>query len=122
MLELTTHGFRIFALCYLFCGLNIYASAFFTALCNALSALIAFTRTLLRGWTGAGDAGVLRRGWRLVVRGGGGTAGGVVLSVVLLVACGGVAALTKRGLSPWGRRPAQVAVLAYIMDCPARAA
>ena len=27
------------------------------------------------GWTGAGDAGVLRRGWRLVVRGGGGTAG-----------------------------------------------
>ena len=48
LLELTTHGFRIFALCYLFCGLNIYASAFFTALCNgALSALIAFTRTLL---------------------------------------------------------------------------
>ncbi|MBS6355732.1 MAG: MATE family efflux transporter, partial [Oscillibacter sp.] len=48
LLELTIHGFRIFALCYLFCGLNIYASAFFTALCNgALSALIAFTRTLL---------------------------------------------------------------------------
>ena len=78
LLELTTHGFRIFALCYLFCGLNIYASAFFTALCNgALSALIAFTRTLLL--RGAGDAGVLRRGWRLVVRGSGGTAGGGAL-------------------------------------------
>ena len=48
LLELTTHGFRIFALCYVFCGLNIYASAFFTALCNgALSALISFTRSLL---------------------------------------------------------------------------
>ena len=48
LLELTTHGFRIFALCYIFCGLNIYASAFFTALCNgALSALISFTRSLL---------------------------------------------------------------------------
>ena len=48
LLELTTHGFRIFALCYVFCGLNIYASAFFTALCNGvLSALISFTRSLL---------------------------------------------------------------------------
>ena len=31
---MTVHGFRLFALCYIFCGLNIYASAFFTALCN----------------------------------------------------------------------------------------
>ena len=46
--KMTVHGFRLFALCYIFCGLNIYASAFFTALCNgALSALISFTRTLL---------------------------------------------------------------------------
>ena len=38
-MQLTVHGFRLFALCYLFCGVNIYASAFFTALCNgALSA------------------------------------------------------------------------------------
>ena len=42
------HGFRLFALCYLFSGINIYASAFFTALCNGgLSALISFLRTLL---------------------------------------------------------------------------
>lgn len=48
LLQLTVHGFRLFALCYVFCGLNIYASSFFTALCNgALSALISFLRSLL---------------------------------------------------------------------------
>ena len=48
LLEMTLHGFRLFALCYLFCGINIYASSFFTALCNgALSALISFLRSLL---------------------------------------------------------------------------
>ena len=48
LLEMTVHGFRLFALNYLFCGVNIYASAFFTALCNGLiSALISFTRSLL---------------------------------------------------------------------------
>ena len=48
LLEMTVHGFRLFALCYLFCGINIYASSFFTALCNgALSALISFLRSLL---------------------------------------------------------------------------
>ena len=84
--EMTVHGFRLFALCYIFCGLNIYASAFFTALCNgALSALIAFTRTLL-----------LRGGLVLVMPVFFGVDGvwwsvaaaellGVVLSVVLLV-------------------------------------
>ena len=51
LLEMTVHGFRLFALCYLFCGLNIYASSFFTALCNgAISALLSFLRSfLLRG-------------------------------------------------------------------------
>ena len=34
LLQLTTHGMRIYALCFLFCGLNIFASAFFTALSN----------------------------------------------------------------------------------------
>ena len=84
--KMTVHGFRLFALCYIFCGLNIYASAFFTALCNgALSALIAFTRTLL-----------LRGGLVLVMPVFFGVDGvwwsvaaaellGVVLSVVLLV-------------------------------------
>jgi len=48
LLEMTVYGFRLFALCYLFNGINIYASSFFTALCNgALSALISFLRSLL---------------------------------------------------------------------------
>ena len=48
LLEMTVYGFRLFALNYLFCGVNIYASSFFTALCNGLiSALISFARTLL---------------------------------------------------------------------------
>ena len=48
LMEMTVHGFRIFALCYLFCGMNIYASAFFTALCNGvISACISFIRSLL---------------------------------------------------------------------------
>lgn len=49
--EMTVHGFRLFALCYFCNGLNIYASAFFTALCNGVvSALISFLRTfVLRG-------------------------------------------------------------------------
>ena len=48
LLELTVHGFRIFALSYLFVGFGIYGSAFFTALCNGpVSALISFLRTFL---------------------------------------------------------------------------
>ncbi|MBS5703457.1 MAG: MATE family efflux transporter [Butyricicoccus pullicaecorum] len=51
LLEITVHGFRLFAASYLFCGINIFASAFFTALCNGLlSALISFLRSFaLRG-------------------------------------------------------------------------
>ena len=51
LLEMTVHGFRLFALCYFFAGVNIYASSFFTALSNgAVSALISFVRSLvLRG-------------------------------------------------------------------------
>lgn len=46
--EMTQHGFRIFAFSFLFMGINIYGSAFFTALNNGgLSALISFLRTLL---------------------------------------------------------------------------
>ena len=48
LLDMTVHGFRLFALSYFFCGINIYASSFFTALCNGLiSAVLAFMRTLL---------------------------------------------------------------------------
>lgn len=51
LLEMTENGFRLFALCYLFCGINIFASAYFTALGQGLlSALLSFARTLiLRG-------------------------------------------------------------------------
>lgn len=51
LLALTVHGFRLFALCYLCNGLNLYASSFFTALCDApVSAFLSFMRTfLLRG-------------------------------------------------------------------------
>ena len=48
LLALTTNGFRIYNLCTLIMGFNIYASSFFTALGNGLiSALISFLRTLL---------------------------------------------------------------------------
>ena len=47
-MEMTVHGFRIYALFFLFCGFNIWGSAFFTALSNGLiSALISFSRTLV---------------------------------------------------------------------------
>lgn len=48
LLEMTVHGFHIFALNYVVCGVNIFASAFFTALCNGkISALLAFLRSFL---------------------------------------------------------------------------
>lgn len=47
LIELTVHGFRIFAVSFLFCGFNIFASAYFTALGDGrVSAIISFTRTL----------------------------------------------------------------------------
>lgn len=46
--EFTTRGFRIFAILFLFAGMNIFGSSFFTALNNgAISALISFLRTLV---------------------------------------------------------------------------
>lgn len=45
---LTVRGFRIFSLSFLFAGMNIFGSSFFTALNNGLiSALISFLRTLV---------------------------------------------------------------------------
>jgi Na+-driven multidrug efflux pump len=47
LIELTVQGFRIFAISFLFCGINIFASAYFTALGNGrASAMISFIRTL----------------------------------------------------------------------------
>lgn len=46
--QITTHGFRIYAISFLLCGFNLYASAFFTALNNGLiSAVISFVRTII---------------------------------------------------------------------------
>ncbi|WNX85957.1 MATE family efflux transporter [Agathobaculum sp. NTUH-O15-33] len=48
LMELTRHGFRLYALSFLMNGFNIFGSAFFTALGDGLvSALISFLRTLL---------------------------------------------------------------------------
>ncbi len=48
LFRMTVHGFKIFAISYLICGVNVYGSAFFTALNNGLlSALISFLRTLV---------------------------------------------------------------------------
>lgn len=48
LLRMTIHGFRLFSLSFLFMGMNIFGSAFFTALNNGgISALISFLRTLV---------------------------------------------------------------------------
>ena len=48
LLDLTTKGLRIYALGFIPCGINIFASAFFTALNNGgISLLISFSRTFL---------------------------------------------------------------------------
>ena len=48
LLDMTVHGFRIFALSFLFAGFAIFGSGFFTALSDGLtSAIISFLRTLV---------------------------------------------------------------------------
>ena len=48
LFQMTTHGFRLYSLAFLFMGINVWGSAFFTALGNgAVSAIISFFRTLL---------------------------------------------------------------------------
>ncbi|MFV0466627.1 MAG: MATE family efflux transporter [Lachnospiraceae bacterium] len=48
MIEILLHGFRIYAIAFLFSGLGIFGSAFFTALCNGVvSAGLSFLRTLV---------------------------------------------------------------------------
>lgn len=48
LLELTVHGFRIFSFFFLFAGIAIFGSGFFTALNNGLiSAVISFLRTMV---------------------------------------------------------------------------
>jgi Na+-driven multidrug efflux pump len=48
LMDMTTNGFRIYAICFPFMGFAIYGSSFFTALNDGLtSALISFLRTLV---------------------------------------------------------------------------
>ncbi len=48
LLDMTAHGMRINAISFLTCGINIFASAFFTALGNGgVSLLISFSRTFV---------------------------------------------------------------------------
>lgn len=48
LFTITSHGFRLYALAFLFMGINIWGSAFFTALNNgAISAAISFLRSLI---------------------------------------------------------------------------
>lgn len=48
LLDLTVHAFKIYAIHFLLCGFNIFASSFFTALNNGgVSAAISFLRTLV---------------------------------------------------------------------------
>ncbi len=48
LLDMTTTGLRIYALSFIPCGINIFASAFFTALSNGgISLLISFARTFV---------------------------------------------------------------------------
>ncbi len=48
LLELTTHGMKLYSISFILAGFNIFGSAFFTALNNgAVSAAISFLRTLL---------------------------------------------------------------------------
>lgn len=47
--ELTAHGFKVYAFSFLICGVNIFASSFFTALSNGLiSALISSSRIVFQ--------------------------------------------------------------------------
>lgn len=46
--DMTAHAMRLYSFCFLFCGYNIFGSAFFTALGNGpVSALLSFARTLV---------------------------------------------------------------------------
>lgn len=48
LMEMTKHAFKIFSFSFILAGLNVFASAFFTALNNGvLSAAISFLRTLV---------------------------------------------------------------------------
>lgn len=79
LLSLTAHGFRIYSLCFLFAGLNIFGSSFFTALSNGVLSLIlsvfrtfacqavaVFVLPLIFGVDGIWSAVILAEGFTLI--------------------------------------------------------
>ena len=48
LMEMTCHGFRLYSFMFLLTGVNIWSSAFFTALSNGkISAILSFLRTFV---------------------------------------------------------------------------
>ena len=101
LLELTVSAYKLYALCFLFMGFAMYASAFFTALNNGLvSALISFLRTLVFQVAAVivlpmlfGIDGI----WLSVTVGDGLTC---VVAATFMIALSGRYGYRKRGLSP----------------------
>ncbi len=77
LMNMTLRGFAIYSFSFLFAGIGIFGSAFFTALNNGLvSAIISFLRTLVFQVGGGVDsAPVLEAGRHMDVHGGGRAAG-----------------------------------------------
>ena len=101
LLELTVSAYKLYALCFLFMGFAMYASAFFTALNNGLvSALISFLRTLVFQVAAVivlpmlfGIDGI----WLSVTVGDGLTC---LVAATFMIALSGRYGYRKRGLSP----------------------
>ncbi len=98
-------AYKLCALCFLFMGFAMYASAFFTALNNGLvSALISFLRTLVFQVAAVivlpmlfGIDGI----WLSVTVGDGLTC---LVAATFMIALSGATATAKGGLSPEGER------------------
>lgn len=101
LLELTVNAYKLYALCFLFMGFAMYASAFFTALNNGLvSAIISFLRTLVFQVAAVivlpmafGIDGI----WLAVTVGDGLTC---LVGATFMIALSGRYGYRKRGLSP----------------------
>ena len=108
LLELTVSAYKLYALCFLFMGFAMYASAFFTALNNGLvSAVISFLRTLVFQVAAVivlpmlfGIDGI----WLSVTVGDGLTC---VVAATFMIALSGRYGYRKRGLSPKAKAKAE---------------
>lgn len=108
LLELTVSAYKLYALCFLFMGFAMYASAFFTALNNGLvSALISFLRTLVFQVAAVivlpmlfGIDGI----WLSVTVGDGLTC---LVAATFMIALSGRYGYRKRGLSPKAKAKAE---------------